>query len=82
MKPRLKQVLEMFDDWLTRAVGIVFILIVGIVVFNMRSSLAETRPFLAAVIYGMVPVLFIVGGVIYVLAILKLSRQDNSNGTS
>ena len=73
---------EVFDDWLTRAAGIVCILIVVIVIYNMRSELSETYPLLGALIFAMVPVLFIAGGVIFVLAILKFSRQDNSNETS
>ena len=64
---------EIFDDWLTRAAGIVFVLIVALVVFNMYSDLPEQYPLFGTFNFSMVPVLFIVGGVIFVLAILRLS---------
>jgi hypothetical protein len=69
---RLKRVfLEIFDDWLTRAAGIVFLLIVALTVFNIVSSLPEQHPFFGVFNYSMVPVLFIAGGIIFVLAILR-----------
>ena len=73
---------EIFDDWLTRAAGIVCILIVVIVIYNMRSELSETYPVLGALVYAMVPVLFIAGGVIFVMAILKFSKPDNNDEPS
>ncbi len=65
---------EIFDDWLTRAAGIVFMLIVALVIFNMFSDLPEKYPFFGVFNFSMVPVLFIVGGVIFVLAIWKLKK--------
>ena len=73
---------EIFDDWLTRAAGIVCILIVTVVIYNMRSELSETYPLLGALIYATVPVLFIAGGVIFVMAILKFSKPDNNDEPS
>ena len=73
---------EVFDDWLTRAAGIVCILIVVIVIYNMRSELSETYPLLGALVYAMVPVLFIAGGVIFVMAILKFSRPEDNDEKS
>ena len=62
---------EIFDDWLTRAAGIVFLLIVALTIFNIVSSLPEKYPMFGVFNYSMVPVLFIVGGIIFVLAILR-----------
>ena len=73
---------EIFDDWLTRAAGIVCLLIITLVIYNMRSELAETYPLLGTLVYGMVPVLFIAGGVIFVMAILKFSKPDNNDQPS
>ena len=73
---------EIFDDWLTRAAGIVCLLIVTIVIYNMRSELSATYPLLGALVYAMVPVLFIAGGVIFVMAILKFSKQGNDDEPS
>jgi hypothetical protein len=62
---------ELFDDWLTRAAGINFVLIVALVMFNIFSDLPEKYPLFGVINFSMVPVLFISGGIIFVLAILK-----------
>ena len=77
----LRTLVEIFDDRLTRAAGIVCVLIVVIVIYNMRSELSESFPVLGALVYAMVPVLFIAGGVIFVMAILKFSRTDDKDQT-
>ncbi len=65
---------EVFDDWLTRAAGIVFLLIVGLVVFNIVSDLPEKYPLFGIFNFSLVPVLFIAGGVIFIMAISRLSK--------
>ena len=62
---------EIFDDWLTRAAGINFVLIVALVLFNIFSDLPEKYPLFGVFNFSMVPILFIAGGIIFVLAILK-----------
>jgi predicted membrane channel-forming protein YqfA (hemolysin III family) len=62
---------EIFDDRLTRAAGIVFIVIVALVVFNIFSNLTQTHPLLGVLLFSLVPLLFIVGGVIFVVAIIR-----------
>ncbi len=70
----LRYLREIFDDWLTRAAGIVFVLIVVLVIFNMNSDLPEKYPFFGALNFAMVPVLFIAGGVVFIMAILKIGE--------
>ncbi len=72
---------EIFDDGLTRAAGIIFVLIVALVVFNIYSELPEEYPIFGVFNFSMVPVLFIAGGVVFILAILRLTGRDN-DGTS
>ena len=67
----MRRVREIFDDWLTRAAGIVFMLIVALVIFNIYSDLPEKYPLFGVFNFSMVPVLFIVGGMIFILAILR-----------
>ncbi len=67
----MKYLREIFDDWLTRAAGIVFVLIVALVIFNLVSDLPERYPLFGVFNFSMVPILFIVGGVIFILAILR-----------
>ena len=62
---------EIFDDWLTRAAGVIFILIAGLVIFNTVSDLPEKYPLFGVFNFSLVPILFIVGGVIFILAILR-----------
>lgn len=74
----MKYLREIFDDWLTRAAGINFILIVALVIFNILSDLPEKYPLFGVFNFSMVPVLFIAGGIIFVLAILKYSNRGNN----
>jgi hypothetical protein len=67
----MKYLREIFDDWLTRAAGINFILIVALVGFNMVSDLPEKYPLFGVFNFSMVPILFITGGIIFILAILR-----------
>ncbi len=53
---------EIFDDWLTRAAGIVFVLIAALVIFNIFSDLPEIYPIFGVFNFSMVPILFIFGG--------------------
>ncbi|MFC1874000.1 hypothetical protein ACFLYX_01725 [Chloroflexota bacterium] len=67
----MKYLREIFDDWLTRAAGIVFVLTVALVIFNIYSDLPEKYPLFGVFNFSMVPILFIVGGIIFILAILR-----------
>ena len=70
----MKYIREIFDDWLTRSAGIVFVLIVGLVTFNLVSDLPEKYPLFGVFNFSLVPILFIAGGIIFVLALLRLVR--------
>ncbi len=67
----LRLVKGLFDDWITRAAGIVFVLILALVIFNIFSDLPYRYPIFGVFNFSMVPLLFIVGGIIFVWAILK-----------
>ncbi len=78
----MKYLREIFDDWLIRSAGIIFILIVALIIFNIYSELPEKYPLFGFFNFSMVPVLFIAGGIIFVLAILREVGDRNNNGTS
>jgi hypothetical protein len=67
----LKTFKEIFDDPFTKAAGIVFLLILALVIFELRSDVTLTHPLLGVLLYSLVPVLFILGGIIFVMAILR-----------
>jgi hypothetical protein len=67
----LRHLREIFDDKITWAAGIVFLLILLVVIFNTASSLPERYPLLGVFTYGAVLVLFIAGGIIFVLALWR-----------
>jgi hypothetical protein len=67
----LRSLREIFDDKITLAAGIVFLLILVLTIFNTVFDLPERYPFLGVFSYGAVIVLFIAGGIIFVLAILR-----------
>ena len=70
---------RIFDDWITRAAGVVLVLIIALVIFNIYSELPEKYPLFGVFNFGMVPVLFVAGGVIFVFAIFKLMRGDGND---
>jgi len=70
----LKYLREIFDDWLTRTAGIMLLLILLVVIFSFYSDLPEKSPLFGVLMYSLVPVLFIGGGVVFILAILRVSE--------
>ena len=71
----MKTIRNIFDDWLTRGAGIVFVLIIILTLVNTYSDLPNQYPMLGMLNFSLVPVLFVVGGVIFVLAILKSQAE-------
>ncbi|MFH1015887.1 MAG: hypothetical protein V1771_02695, partial [Chloroflexota bacterium] len=67
----LKYLAEIFDNWLTRAAGIIFLLIIAVVLFNIYSPLPEKYPLFGVFTHSLAVILFVAGGIIFVLAILK-----------
>jgi hypothetical protein len=65
---------RLFDDRLTRAALIIWLLIIILVAFNFRSTLPEQYPLFGVFDFLMVPVLFIAGGVVFILAIGRYSK--------
>lgn len=70
----MKYLREIFDDWLTRAAGILLVLILALVIFNFSSDLPEKYPLFGVFNFSMVPILFIIGGIIFIMVILRLSE--------
>lgn len=70
----MKYLREIFDDWLTKAAGIILVMITSLVIFNIFSNMPDEHPLFGVFNFLMVPILFIAGGVVFVLAILKFSQ--------
>lgn len=67
----MKVLQQIFADWVTRLAGIVFILILALVIFNLLSDLPYRYPLFGVFNFSMVPLLFILGGIIFVMAIIR-----------
>jgi hypothetical protein len=70
----LKFIGRIFDDWLTKSATIIFILIIALVAFNQYSDLPEEYPLFGVLEFALLVVLFILGGIVFVRAVLGLSR--------
>ncbi len=64
-----------FNDRLMKAAGLIFFLIIIFVIFNFASNLPFTYPQLGVFTFLMVPILFILGGIVFIMAIIKIARQ-------
>lgn len=62
---------EVLADGLTRAFGTIFVLIIVLVIINTFSNLRTTNPQLNTFFLSLSLILFLAGGVVYVLAVLK-----------
>jgi len=63
---------EIFDDRLTKAGAGVLGLMFAVLAFNTFSSLPFDYPALGMLTFSLEPLLFIVGGMIFVLAIRRV----------
>ncbi len=78
----MKLIRDIFDDRLMRAAGVVLVLIVALVIFNWFSDLPQEYPPFGVFNFSMVPVLFVAGGIIFIMAILKELGDRGNNRTS
>ncbi len=71
MKARLR---EIFNDNYTRAAALVFVLTVATVLFNTIVHIEVKHPLIGVFAFAMVPLLVVVGGVVFILAIWRLKE--------
>ena len=67
----MRNLAEIFNDWVTRGAGIILLLIIAVVIFNIYSPLPERYPLFGVFTHSLVIILFIAGGIIFVRAIMK-----------
>ena len=60
---------------MTRAAAIVLLAIIALVVFNEYSKLPIEHPIFGVVVFAGVPILFVTGGIVFVLAIMAGAPQ-------
>lgn len=68
----MRHLREIFDDWLMKAAAGVLGLMFAVLAFNTFSSLPFDYPMLGMFTFPLEPLLFVVGGVILVLAIRRV----------
>ncbi len=71
----MRRLQAIFSDRLMKAAGVIFLLIIIFVIFNFVSSLPLRYPSLGVFTYMMVPILFVLGGIVFIMAIIKIARQ-------
>jgi len=62
---------EVLADGLTRVFGTTFVLIIALVILNTFSNLQATNPQLSLFFFSLTLILFLAGGVVYILVILR-----------
>ena len=67
----MKVIRDIFSDRITIAAGIAFCLIVAMVLFTYFSTLPEEYPLFGFIIFLIIPVIFVAGGLIFLFAILR-----------
>jgi len=75
----MRHLREIFDDRWTRFAGMIFILIVAVVVFNLFSDFTQTHPLVAVLVFSLVPVLFIAGGIVFIVDFIRIFRRRNDS---
>ncbi len=63
---------EIFDDWLTRAAGVILALTVVLVVFTTATDLLQLYPLAGVFTFSLVRLLFVLGGGVFVGAIVGI----------
>ncbi len=58
-------------DKLTTSAVIILVLIVALVLFTTYSDLPTQHPLFGVVVFAMIPVLFVAGGVVFVITIMR-----------
>ena len=67
----LNYIREMFSDLPTQAATAVLVLIIILVIFNVVSDIPDKHPLIAVFTFSLVPVLFVLGGLFFTIAILR-----------
>jgi hypothetical protein len=73
-KDIMKYFRGIFDDGLSRTAGIIFALVWAVVLFSQFSRLTEQHPLFGVFVFLLVPVLFILGGIVFVADILRMMK--------
>jgi hypothetical protein len=60
-----------FDSRLTVASAIIFVLFVAVVIITAFTRFPFAHPLIGVLLFGLAVVLFVVGGIIFIIAILK-----------
>ncbi len=75
----MKRLRAIFDDWLSRVAGVILVLIIALIFFNNFSPLPERYPLFGVFNFSLVPFLFVAGGVVFVLTILRIAGKMQRN---
>jgi len=71
----LKYLRGIFNDVPSKAAGIIFLLVCIVVIFSNYSKLPEEHPLFGVFVFMLVPMLFVAGGIAFVIAIFRMLRE-------
>jgi hypothetical protein len=70
----VKYLRGIFDNRLTKAAGTIFLLVWAVVLFSQFSNLPEQHPLFGVFVFLLVPILIVIGGIVFVVAILRMMK--------
>lgn len=62
---------EILNDRATRLAATILILIIALTSFNLATDVTTDHPLLGLFLYGLVPLLFVAGGIVFVWAMWR-----------
>ena len=73
----MKSLRKIFDDRLTQAAGIILVIFISLVIITGFTSFPLSHPLLGVTLFGLAMFMFILGGVVFVLAIVRTEGKRN-----
>jgi hypothetical protein len=58
-------------DWRMKAAVILVVLMAAVLIFNLVSGLPNEKPLVGVFTYGLIPLLFILGALNFILVVVK-----------
>lgn len=71
----MKYLRGIFNDVPSRLAGVIFLLVCLVVIYSNYSGFPEQHPMFGVFVFMLVPILFVAGGIVFVIAIMRMLRE-------